>query len=93
MTNPSRSFDNGREASVGVLFRVDNADSSEKRIRASICTELSVPMQSATVSPPDGFDAELDCGRPRSAGRPYGDLHPSRAELMGHTVGNACELE
>src|ERR1700742_869794 len=52
MTKPSRSFANGRTAACGESFRVDNAESSENRIRASGLTDPSVATQSAaSVSP------------------------------------------
>ena len=83
MTKPSRFFENGFDACSGDPLFVDRAERSEKRIRASICTELSVPMQSAvSVSPrriastpswiavaPEAHAVETEMGSPRVPSR------------------------
>src|SRR5580704_1241803 len=52
MTKPSRFLENGRDANSGLSLLVDNAESNEKRIRASGLIEPSVPMQSAASASP-----------------------------------------
>ena len=57
MTKPSRFLEKGFEASAGISFEPDKAESSEKRISASAVTEQSVPTQSAASVSPRRIDS------------------------------------
>ena len=93
MTKPSRFFAKGLAAASGGSLWVDSAESREKRISASACTEPSVPMhRAASVSPrriastpswiavaPEEHAVDSEIGEP---------LVPKRSAIRSATVPN-----